>query len=44
MHTYDYPDFVATDEFDNKRVYEEIVAQKIPYILDGFSSVILAYG
>ena len=41
---YKFPDIVATDDFDNKRVYEETVAQKIPLILDGYSMVLCAYG
>ena len=35
---------MATDDFNNKRMYDEIVAGKIPLILDGYSQVILAYG
>lgn len=35
---------VATDDFTNKRMYEETVAKKVPLILDGFSMVIWAYG
>ena len=41
---YTFPDLVATDEYDNKRMYEETLAQKIPLILDGYSTVVLAYG
>ena len=43
-HNYNYPDVVATDDFSNKRMFDETVAQKIPMILDGFSLVIVAYG
>ena len=35
---------MATDEFDNKRVYEETIGKKIPLILDGYSMVLLTYG
>ena len=42
--TYKHADFVATDEFDNKKTYEDVIAPKIPYILDGFSLNIIAYG
>lgn len=42
--TYNHPDFVATDEFDNKRTFDEVIAPKIPYVLDGFSLNIVAYG
>ena len=41
---YNHPDFVATDEWDNKRTYDDIIAPRIPYILDGFSLNIIAYG
>lgn len=41
---YNFMDMVATDEFDNKRLFEETVALKVPLILDGFSMVMLAYG
>ena len=41
---YTYPDIVATDDFTNKRVYEETIGKKIPYILDGYSLIMLAYG
>ena len=41
---YNYPDIVATDDFDNKRVYEETIAKKIPLILDGHNLIVTAYG
>lgn len=42
--SFTYPDIVAPDDFDNKRIYEESVAHKIPLILDGYSMVLVAYG
>ena len=42
--TYDYPDFVATDEFDNAKVYDEIVKPKMPLFMDGYSMHFIAYG
>lgn len=44
LKEFKYPDVVATDEFDNKRLYEETVAPKIPVILDGFNMIVVAYG
>ena len=41
---YDYPDTVATDEFDNPKLFEEIVAKRLPLFLDGFSCNYVAYG
>lgn len=36
---YTFPNIVATDDFDNKKMYEVTMAPKIPLILDGFSMV-----
>lgn len=44
MLNFDWPDIVATDEYDNKRMYDETIATKIPLILDGYSMVVVAYG
>ena len=44
VQTFTYPDTVATDEYDNKRCYEETIGRRIPAILDGFSMAVLAYG
>ena len=44
MKVFDYPDVVATDDYSNKRLYDETVALKIPQILEGYSLVVLAYG
>ena len=42
--SYDYPDTVATGEFDNSKIFKEIVEPRIPLILDGFNSHWIAYG
>ena len=44
MDKFNHPDCVATDDFDNKRLYDEVVAPKIPLFLDGFSFNFVAYG
>lgn len=41
---FNHPDLVATDEFSNKRFYEETVGPKIPLFIDGFSMNFVAYG
>ena len=41
---YTYPDIVATDEFDNPRLFDEIVRPKLPLFLDGYSLHYVAYG
>ena len=42
--TFEYADTVATDEFDNSKIFDEIVRPKIPLFMDGFSMHYVAYG
>ena len=41
---HEFPDCVATDEFDNPKLFEELVVPRLPLFLDGYSCNYVAYG